>query len=339
MSEQDEAGWDTVAGWYHSFFTGMVLAMIGRRSPALAADFVFTVFRRQHQEMFLPGLAKLGLDQLPPAVAAAQYHYLSNAIGGVAVEYMPVSDSKAWVRYPPPRWIWSGTAICAVPGVVSRAMLRGWHGQNGVSLAAPSVGFVCTGQTVDGDPGLEGYFQDFGAPLAEADRVRFARHERMPRFEPSSAPRLPADWTPARQRKARRNYAIAYVRTAIPAAIQLFGADEAVALLGGAGRLIGMQLFHGTAAALGATGSGAEGFADFMVALARAQGDVAERDGAVVRQSSWQAMRGIADPHPAIFTCWNALLVGALAAHDRDLTLQVEQRLDLGATEFVWRVG
>ena len=324
MSDQDERGWDAVAEWYHSFFTGMILTMIGRRSPAVAAEFVFQVFRRQHQEMFLPGLKKLGLEGLPPAVAAAQYHYLSNAIGGVAVEYRPVSDSKAWVRYPPPRWIWHGTAICAVPGEVSRAMLRGWHGQNGVSLGAPGVGFVCTGQTVDGDPGLEGYFQDFGAPLLAEDRVRFARHEQMPAADPALAPGLPADWTVARQHKARRNYAIAYVRSAVPTAIQLFGAEEAVALLGLTGRLIGMQLYHATAAALGATGAGAEGFADFMVALARAQGDVAERDGAVVRQKTWAAMRGVVDPHPAIFACWNALLEGALMACDRWLGLKVE---------------
>jgi len=30
------------------------------------------------------------------------------------------TDRKAWIRYPPPRWIWKGTAICGVPGEVSR---------------------------------------------------------------------------------------------------------------------------------------------------------------------------------------------------------------------------
>ena len=100
------------------------LTMVARRGTADAAEFVFRVFRRQQQERFLPGLEKLGLAHLPPAVAAAQYHYLSNWIGGVHVEYMYETDAKAWVRYPPPRWIWRGTAICGVPGEVSRAMLR-----------------------------------------------------------------------------------------------------------------------------------------------------------------------------------------------------------------------
>ena len=40
---------------------------------------------------------------VPQAVAAAQYHYLSNLIGGVRVEYMPECDRKAWVRYAPIR--------------------------------------------------------------------------------------------------------------------------------------------------------------------------------------------------------------------------------------------
>ena len=50
--------------------------------------------------------------------------------------YLRESDSKAWVRYPPPRWIWRGTAIAAVPHAVSAAMLHGWHGHNGQSRSA-----------------------------------------------------------------------------------------------------------------------------------------------------------------------------------------------------------
>ena len=145
--------WRAVADLHHAFFTGLILTIVSRRGTADAAEFVFRVFRRQQQERFLPGLKKLGLDRLPPAVAAAQYHYLSNWIGGVSVEYMYESDRKAWVRYPPPRWIWRGTAICGVPGEVSRAMLRGWHANNGVTLGNPNVGFVCTKQSVDGQDG------------------------------------------------------------------------------------------------------------------------------------------------------------------------------------------
>jgi hypothetical protein len=116
--------WRAVADLYHAYFTGLILTVVTRRGTADAAEFVFRVFRRQQQERFLPGLEKLGLRHLPPAVAAAQYHYLSNWIGGVHVEYMYESDRKAWIRYPPPRWIWKGTAICGVPGEVSRDAAR-----------------------------------------------------------------------------------------------------------------------------------------------------------------------------------------------------------------------
>ena len=29
------------------------------------------------------------------------------------VQYVYENDRKAWIRYPPPRWVWRGTAICA----------------------------------------------------------------------------------------------------------------------------------------------------------------------------------------------------------------------------------
>ena len=79
---------------------------MSRRGGGDAAELVFRTFRRQHLEKFLPGLVKLGLEPLPHAVACAQYHYLSNHLGGVRVEYMYESDRKAWVRYVPPRWIY-----------------------------------------------------------------------------------------------------------------------------------------------------------------------------------------------------------------------------------------
>ena len=151
---------------------------------------------------FLPGLEKLGLSHLPPAVAAAQYHYLSNWIGGVSVEYMYETDRKAWIRYPPPRWIWRGTAICGVPGEASRAMLRGWHANNGVALGDLNLGFVCTKQSVDGQDGLEGYDFEYDHPLEIDQRLVFARHLEAPLFEPASAPALPvASWPRPRWKK------------------------------------------------------------------------------------------------------------------------------------------
>jgi hypothetical protein len=314
----DEAAWDALGEWYHGWFTGIVLAAVSRRGSDDAAELVFRVFRRQQRDTFLPGLRKLGLAGLPPAVAAARYHYLSNAIGGVGVEYVEEGPRKAWIRYPPPRWIWPGATICGIPSRVNAAMLRGWHANNGVMLGCLGLGFVCTGQTVDGDPGLEGYYIEHARDLAEDERLRFARDECMPRFDPTAAPALPAaDWPAERLAKAKRGYAMTYCRTALQEAVALFGAAEGGALLGHAARLTGMQLFHATAAALGTQDAAA-----FMVAIAAAEGDAAraetQPDGSVlVRRDDIAMLRGLDDPQGAMRDAWAELLTGALAAHDR----------------------
>jgi hypothetical protein len=350
-TRQDEAeGRDlammlAVAELHRAVFTGLVLTVVARRGPRAAAELVFAVFRRQHHERFLPGLRKLGLDRLPHAVAAAQYHYLSNRIGGVAVEYVRESDRKAWIRYPPPRWLWWGTAICGVPGEVSRAMLLGWHAQNGVSLGNPRLGFVCTGQMADGDPGLEGYYLEYDRDLPPEERLRFARHEQAPVFDPAGAPWVAADaWPAERLRKAHRNYAMEYVRTAIPAAIQIFGAAEATNLVGLAARLVGMQFHEEVARAAGVEGRDAAAFAAWLAAVAAAQGDAVLEAGAAgpgearFALGSWALMRGVPDRPEAAFACWSALWEGALAAHDRRLELVPLRRLDLGDPCFEWLI-
>src|SRR5215470_10445571 len=269
--------WRSVADLYHAFFTGLILTVVTRRGTADAAEFVFRVFRRQQQKRFLPGLKKLGIDRLPPAVAAAQYHYLSNWIGGVHVEYMHENDRKAWIRYSPPRWIWRGTAICGVPGEVSRAMLRGWHANNGVALGDLRLGFVCTKQSVDGQDGLEGYYYEYDQPLELDARLVFARHQEAPPFDPTKAPALPvASWPKPRLEKAHRNYAMEYVRTAAPVMVQLFGPEDAGYLLHLTGKLIGMQYFDEVAAALSQARGGASEFAGFLRALFDAQEDTIE---------------------------------------------------------------
>jgi hypothetical protein len=336
-------GWQAVGELYHAYVTGLILTTVTRRSAADAAELVFRVFRRQQLEKFLPGLEKLGLRGLPHAVACAQYHYLSNDLGGVRVEYVYESDRKAWVRYVPPRWIWDGTAICAVPSEVSRAMLRGWHANNGVLLGNPRLGFVCTKQTVDGQPGLEGYYCEHDRDLAPEERLRFAPGEDGPDFDPAAAPRVDAaTWPPERLQKAARNYAMAYVTTILQELVASVGPADAAYLGGVTGRLIGMQCYTRTAELLGVARGGREGFADFMVRLGRAQGDdtTAAPDGneIAVRQSSWRLMGNTPGLAGAVFDAWNELWVGALAVHDRRVRLEVRGRRDAGDDVFEWRL-
>ncbi len=331
------AGYKAVAKLYNALMTGLVLTLISQKDAEAARKFMFAHFRRQHLEKFLPGLKKLGLDALPDAVACAQYHYFSNALGGVKTEYVRESDRKAWVRYPPPRWIWQGTAICAIPRDVNEAMLHGWHGHNGVSLGNPRLGFVCTGQTPNGDPGLEGYYCEYDRDLAPDERVRFAPNEHMPRFDPAAAPKLDtANWPQERLRKVERSYAMEYVRSFLPVTQELFGVDEAERLVAKTARLIGLQFYEDTASALGITGDSAEDFARYLSALKAAQGEQVEARGSAVTQQGWRLMAGVALPdREAAFRAWNALWDGALAAHNRFLRLKTERA---GET-IVWRIA
>ena len=331
------AGYKAVAKLYNALMTGLVLTLVTRRGEDAAAAFVFGHFRRQHLEKFLPGLKKLGLDRLPDAVACAQYHYFSNALGGVKTEFMPESERKAWVRYPPPRWIWQGTAVCAIPREVNEAMLHGWHGHNGVSLGNPRLGFVCTGQTPEGDPGLEGYYTEYDHDITPEERVRFVHDEHMPRFDAAKAPKLDtADWPDERLRKVERSYAMEYVRSLLPVTQELFGVEDATRIVGRAARLIGLQFYEETARMVGTAPDDAQEFARYLAALLAAQGEQVEiRDGAVVQQGS-KLMQGVALPDAdAAFRAWNALWEGALAAHNRFLSLKTE--CDGGTT--IWRVS
>jgi hypothetical protein len=334
--------WRSIADLYHAYFTGLILTVVTRRGTADAAEFVFRVFRRQQQERFLPGLEKLGLSGLPPAVAAAQYHYLSNWIGGVSVEYMYESDRKAWIRYSPPRWIWRGTAICGVPGEVSRAMLRGWHANNGVSLGNPKLGFVCTKQTVDGQDGLEGYYYEYDHALDVDQRLVFARHLEAPMFDANKAPALPVSiWPRPRLEKAYRNYAMEYVRTAAPIAVQLFGPEDAGYLLHMTGKLIGMQYFEEIARGLGSGRGDAQEFDKFMFALFDAQDDVAEngesRDVFEIIQRTWKLMADVPDYHPACAKALEGLIDGLAAGCGRGIVVNMKPGAG-GALPFVWSI-
>jgi hypothetical protein len=335
--------WRGVADLYHAYFTGLILSVVTRRGTADAAEFVFRVFRRQQQERFLPGLEKLGLSRLPPAVAAAQYHYLSNWIGGVHVEYMYETDRKAWIRYPPPRWIWRGTAICGVPGEVSRAMLRGWHANNGVSLGNPNLGFVCTKQSVDGQYGLEGYYCEYDHALEPDQRLVFARHLEAPLFDPATAPTLPvASWPKPRLEKAYRNYAMEYVRTAAPVMVQLFGPEDAGYLLHLTGKLIGMQYFDEIARGFSVSRGTAKEFDEFLRALFEAQDDVAEVGeddrGFEIRQLTWKLMADVADYHPACAKVLEGLFEGLAAGCGRHIAVSMRPAPD-GKPPFVWSIS
>ena len=330
-----------VADMHHRFLTGLILGLVLRAGEDTAAEAMYRVFRRQHEEKFLPGLKLLGLDGLPDAVASAQYHYLSNFIGTVKVTYMPETDRKAWVRYPPPRWIFDGTAVCGVPDSVTVAMMRGWHANNGPALGNPRLRFVCTGMTTAGDAGLEGYFEETDAPLAQEDRLHFAPEEQAPPFDAARAPTVDySAWPADRLAKAERNYAVDFVRVMLSELAGLVDEEQMRAVAGLAARQIGMQYYDASRVILNLSGDGPQAFADYMERMGRAMGDEPARDetasGITLTAANLKLLDELDEPPEVVFDVWNGLWQGACASHDVRLELKTERRPD-GST--VWHIA
>jgi hypothetical protein len=230
-----------------------------------------------------------------------------------------------------------------VPGEVSRAMLRGWHANNGVSLGNPKLGFVCTKQSVDGQDGLEGYYCEYDHAIETDQRLVFARHLEAPMFEPAKAPALPvANWPKPRLEKAYRNYAMEYVRTAAPVLVQLFGPEDAGYLLHLTGKLIGMQFFDEIARGFGLGRGTAKDFAAFLRALLQAQDDDVDGGdddgGHEIRQATWKLMADVGDYHPACAKVLEGLFEGLAAGCGRHIAVRM-MPVSGGAAPFVWSIG
>lgn len=325
--------WSKLAELSHRHLTGLLLGMVTRVGTAPAAEVMFRLFRNQHLEAFHPGLEKLGLTDEPDAVACAKYHVLSNALGGVRVEWIPESDRKSWVRYLPPRWIFDGTAVCGIPTELSRAMLRGWHGHNGVSLGNDRLGFVATSQTTDGQPGLVGYYVEEDEPLEPDDRVRFHPGERPP----GPAVPLPTPtWDPVRLAKVERNYATNYIHTILPAMTEVLGPADTRSVATVVGHQIGMQYHQQVMARRDTDGST---FAERLAALIGAYGPTCAVDATGahprIRLAEWRLFDA-GSVHPVVFESWNAVWEGLAAMEDQRLV--VLDRLDLGDDHFEWEI-
>jgi hypothetical protein len=333
-SRPDVEGWSAIGELYHRYLTGLILALVSRQGTARATEVAFRTFRRQHLEKFLPGLVKLGLDQLPPAVACAQYHVLSNAVGGVQVEWIPESDTKSWVRYLPPRWIFDGTAVCGIPTEVSRAMMRGWHAHNGVSLGNSNLGFVCTMQTTDGQPGLEGYYIEEDRPLAPDERLRFRPGERP--AGPARPLALPG-WNRDHLARVERNYATTYVASMLPEMAAVLGPADTAGVGRTAARQIGMQYHGAIMDRIDPTGSSP--FGRRLRRLLAAHGssfELASEDEPPNQVSVLRSGLPPAGQAPEVFEAWNGLWEGLAAMEG--LRLIVTSRLDQGDDTTTWAI-
>ncbi|WP_417513445.1 hypothetical protein [Minwuia sp.] len=345
-AREDQAFLDAAAAQadlHHQYLLGLELMVASREGPEVIGEWMFCLFRSQHEAKFLSSFRKLGLEGQPDAVACARYHVLSNGIGGVGVEYMEESDRKAWVRFRYPRWMYDGAAICGVPVEASRGFLRGWYAQNGVSLKNPRLGFVCVSEDMTAQFGFCGYFREYDHDLTEDERLQFRPDELPPPFDPDAQPAPPAtDWNPVRLAKAERNYACEYIRNGIRELTAVLGRERAVERASLAARLTGLQQFPRMAAAVGNRDAGPGEAADFLAKMFRGMGDEADvevaADGtsARVTQTGHRIARDLPDAEAdVLLACWNEIWVGAVHSC-RDLMDVAVTRED-GRT--VWEIG
>ncbi len=326
---------------HHQYFLGLQLMVAVEESRQTVYDWMFRLFRRQHEEKFLSSFEKLGLSHLPDAVACAQYHVLSNSMGGVGVEFMPETDTKAWVRFRYPRWMYAGPAICGIPVEASRGFLNGWYAQNGVSLGNPRLGYVCVSEDVTGQFGLCGYFKEYEHDLSPEERLVFAPDERPPTFDPAAQPAPPAsEWSEARLAKANRNYAMEYVRNGIQALIEVIGLDRTIELGQRSARLTGLQNYPVLAEAIGLNEEGVDGAAQFLSQIMSGMGDACvvttDDDRTRVTQTGLRIARGLeGDAREALLSCWIELWRGAI---DSRRTF-VETSCAIEPDRLVWRIA
>ncbi len=229
--------------------SALELSTIRAHGQDAVATLKFKMLRRHQLGHFLPGLKKLGLDmETSDAVKAGKYHYFSNILGGLDVEYIEETPEKVWVRYPPPYAMSDspfspGVAIAAYAPQTGRATFWAWHAHNGVSLGNPRLGFVLTQLSQQGDSCYEGYFKIFDQDLAPDERLQFSPTERGPAFDPANGPKLPVeDWNEVRSARALRNYSVEYVSSHVVALLEMFGLSGTRAVVEHASRVTYVQL-------------------------------------------------------------------------------------------------
>ena len=326
------------AHFHHQYFLGLQLMVAVEKGADIIGDWMFNLFRKQHEDKFLSSFNKLGLENLPHAIACAKYHVLSNGVGGVSVEYIAETDSKAWVRFRYPRWMYDGPAICGIPIEASRGFLKGWYAQNGVSLKNPRLGFVCVSEDLTGDFGFCGYFKEFENDLLPEERLQFSKNERPPMFNQADQPIPPKEhWSQERLEKANRNYSIEFCRNGIRELLKIIGNTDTLNIGKRAARLTGLQQYNYMANALNCVDGSLNDAAEFLIKALEGMGDNIKRtdkpDQIILQQTPLRIIRGVeGEEREVLLACWIELWRGALQSHREFMDLKIEGNGD----ELIW---
>lgn len=227
-------------------FSGLTAITFREKGDAAFRQLWFDTLRAHQSDHFLKGLRKLGIrEDEPPAVQAAKYHYFTNAIGGLKMEYIEESPKKVWIRYLAPMWTYAGIAMLALPGHARRTMGSAWHPRNGQLLGAPGLQYVRSKTIMEGDPYDEGYFVEHDHPISPDEALLFKVEIRTPEFDPSKAPILdPVLWPEERKLKARPKFAGGYVARTISVLLTKFGLDSTSYIVAQTMRCLAIQYIH-----------------------------------------------------------------------------------------------
>ncbi|MGE0093426.1 MAG: hypothetical protein AB7M05_10750 [Alphaproteobacteria bacterium] len=236
-------------------FSGLTCMTFRHRGAETLHKLWFNVLTGHQVGHYHEGLKLLGIDKDPPAVAAAKYHYLTNQIGGLDMEYVEESQKKVWIRYVAPMWTYNGVALLALPGTVRRTIFSAWHPRNGKLMGCPKLGYVGTKFIMEGDPYDEGYFMEYDHDLAPEEIMQYKTVQHTPEFDPAKAPKLdPKVWPEARLLKAQRNFSGGYVNTTIECLNNMVGEAVTYFIAGQTARHLAVQYIYELQAMAGLSG-------------------------------------------------------------------------------------
>jgi hypothetical protein len=212
----------------------------------------------------------------------ASYHYLSDALGGLPLEYVEESPRKVWLRYRAPYWMGDtmsdpSSGPAGLAPAIGWAPFQGWHANNGAVLGNPHLVFVQTQNLLDGDPWDAGYYAEATETFPPGEGYLRRPGEWGPPFDPSRAPRLSeTDWPAERRQRALRNYAVSTTMSRVHVAESVLGLDATTTLAEFAMRTVLTQFAAPLRARLGGNLDTTHGAARFFLAFQRLAGDIAE---------------------------------------------------------------
>jgi hypothetical protein len=255
-------------------FGGLTAIVYRQRGTEAFQSLRVAVLGHHQTGHYRDGLRKLGIrDDEPPAIAAAKYHFLSNAIGGLTMQYIEESATKVWLRYLGPMWTFPGMTMLALPSTMRRSDFTAWHPKNGVFMGCPRLGWVSTKSISEGDPYDEGYFREYGHDLSDAERMRYETVLATPECDPAVQPALdPQEWPAARRLKAQRRFAGAYVASTVEVIARAYGEREAAWVVSQAMAVLASQYTAELVRDLRVGGTGPQAASAFFRRLLRAFG-------------------------------------------------------------------